>query len=563
MQLYETGGALDLMLRGYNRDAVLARTGVDIGYNGRSLRDEAAGVDRVAYKIAHVRERVDTNGREEALRRVCDGCPRDDVLAVLGLSGPHLITLKALFEGVGLGEEFAAARAKARAESLREGMVAAHGVEHGFESSQVQERSAQVRKERYGAAYTLDSLSVLAAGARARIARVHEIEDTVVDVERVDVYRRLVEQFGVDDVRVNHDDGRYGFECAFYVSSRELFVEMIASWSLAEDRRVAAEKAGLNLVVFRESVRGHDFDLWCALGCPDGVDWREDYSWIGQRVADDLQFDVSWPEALTGSVGISRRAARAANGEVFYTRELALWRENPQTSMGSLRGRLICNRHHYLGKLPDELTDNELLRGMRISGLVRGYTAFDNSGMVTLIDRYGVSSVFDPCAGWGERLATCAGHGVRYLGVDVNEAVVRGHQDMVACYGLTDQTTMVAHAEQFDARGMTHDMVFTCPPYGSVEIYTAQGAENLGSEDFLAWWSQVVEMSVGAETTVFAYQINQALRESMNDVVAGHGWRLVDQIDVGRKTVSHFNKNSDGTSRRREFEQVQVFERVR
>lgn len=46
---------IDLMLQGCDRDAVKARMGVDIGYNGCALRDEAKDIDRLAYKVEHVR----------------------------------------------------------------------------------------------------------------------------------------------------------------------------------------------------------------------------------------------------------------------------------------------------------------------------------------------------------------------------------------------------------------------------------------------------------------------------------------------------------------------------
>ena len=104
-------------------------------------------------------------------------------------------------------------------------------------------------------------------------------------------------------------------------------------------------------------------------------------------------------------------------------------------------------------------------------------------------------------------------------------------------------------------------MVFTCPPYGDVEIYTEHGAENLDHEQFLQWWAQVVERSIAASTRVFAYQINQRLKGDMNQVLADAGWRLQRQIPVGRGRVHHFNRRKDGTSTKRDFEEVQVFVR--
>ena len=46
-------------VRGFGRQQILDRTGQDVGYNGRRLREDAAGVDRHHYKLEHVRQRVD------------------------------------------------------------------------------------------------------------------------------------------------------------------------------------------------------------------------------------------------------------------------------------------------------------------------------------------------------------------------------------------------------------------------------------------------------------------------------------------------------------------------
>lgn len=555
--LHDRDGALDLMLRGFDRERVLERTGEDIGYNGRKLRAAAGGVDRLAYKVEHVLQRVEAEDRSRALELVERGQDRATVLGVLGLGPAGPTTLAAVFAGVGLKDEFEAARSKGRRAQLEAGMLAAHGVVSGFQLPQVQGKSAEVRQERYGAAYTLATGSSLADRARATIRshRAGRRDDAVFQSLRAQV----VERFGAADVREAYQDDRRPV-ADLYVVSRDLFIDLIDGGALGQELVSAGAEHQLNQVVFRRSLKGMDVDLWSALGCPDGRDWEFDGSWVGSRIRDELSAEVAWPARLTGSVGVSRKAARAANGAAFYARELALWAANPMTKKGSLRLRLLCNRHHYVGELPDQLGDLALLRGMRVSGLVRGYTAFDNTGMVQVLERYRPSSVYDPCAGWGERMATCAGLGVGYLGVDINDAVVSGHQRMIGRYGLTEQGSMVVDAARFDARGRDHEMVFTCPPYGSVEVYTAEGAENLEPEAFLDWWSQVVAMSTSDATRVFAYQINQAWRDAMNARVLAQGWQLVDQIDVGRHAVSHFNRDVDGTVTREEFEQVQVFE---
>lgn len=577
--LLDEGTALDLMLRGYGREAIASMTGVDVGYNGRALREEVTGIDRKAYKIEHVRSRVAVQDQLGALGAYAEGANKESVLGLLGLSGPSLITLKELFRALALGTEFERADRASRLLVMREGMLDAHGVVSAFALDAVQEKAADTREDRYGARFTLADGSVLAAGARASmvsnriaLASMRESAGSLTAV-LVQLRERLIARFGKDDVVPDYaGDHRYGFASTFYVRSRDLFIELIESprggsrraqqvQEMLRQKRSAARTSGLNYVVFRDGVHGWDMALWFALDCPSGRDWDQEHSWMGDRFCSLLSTNQRWPAVLDGSVASSRKAAKAANGETFYSREIALWEDNPQSVRGCIRSRLLSNRHRYLGKLPSKLSDVELLRGMHISGLIRGYTAFDNSGMVQVIRQFQPTSLYDPCAGWGERLATCAGLGVGYLGVDVNDEVVAGHERMIEHYGLIDQRSIVSDAATFDARDLGHEMVFTCPPYGNTEIYTEHGAENLDEAAFLAWWWNVCEMAVSQSTKVFAYQINQAWRDRMNSVLTSQNWELVYQIDVGTQAVSHMTRNKDGSSRRREFEQVQVFVR--
>lgn len=412
----------------------------------------------------------------------------------------------------------------------------------------------------------------------------------------------LREVFGADDVVAQHGDERYRFACDYYVRSRDLFIELAGTWTHGghwfdetspEDlaravdwteresayydnavvtwtqrdvaKRAAAAEHGLNYVVLWDgSEKMLDAKLWIAMGCPDGRDWEREYSWLPQR---EFELGGDWPELGAGP----RKAtavARRANWRQFYARELELWQANPtdRRKWGNAQARLYANRLEHMGsergagKLPDELTDLEILRGLRISGAVRGYTVFDNTAMRAVLDEYAPAAVYDPCAGWGERMVTCAALGIDYLGVDVNPAVVAGHAQIAQQYDLAGQRTVVGDAAEFGARGLEHEMVFTCPPYGDIEIYTAAGAENLDEAGFLAWWSRVVEMAAGPRTSVFAYQVNQRWRERMNAELTGRGWVLVGEVAAGTRS-SHFTRGPGGVDRKSESESVQVFER--
>lgn len=410
----------------------------------------------------------------------------------------------------------------------------------------------------------------------------------------------LVGIFGDEDVIRQYRDDRYPWSVDFYIRSRDLFIELNGTWthggrwyegSAADQRQIdrwtgkntayfdnalynwtvrdvakrdTAAASKLNYVVFWDGGAAiSDARLWSGMGCPDGRDWDRMYSWLPDRLVGTDEF--TFPDVAVSELSKKmtlQRAVKAANAVAFYDRELAYWNNNSgsESQWGTRQGYLYANRFRYLSKLPNELSDREILRGLGISGQVRAYSTFDTSAMKQVLTTYGTRDVFDPCAGWGERLLTCAAVEVGYLGVDINPAVVAGHDRARACYGLTAQRSVVGDAACFDVRDQGHDTVFTCPPYGDTEVYTQQGAENLGDEDFLVWWAQVVTMSAGQDTRVFAYQINQRWKDRMNDVVSAHGWSLAESIPLSDKS-SHFDRAGGGGSRRREFEEVQVFVR--
>lgn len=427
------------------------------------------------------------------------------------------------------------------------------------------------------------------------------------------LYKLLVEyvnQHGMTVVRQYRDDDRYPFAADFYIPERDLFIELNGSWShgghwyeseramdqktvqtwrtrgkrskyytnaletwIQRDvrKREAAREARLNYVTLWDGFESlFDAHLWFALGAPDGRDWEREYSWLDlpESLADlrsglegqaEQWADIDATEA--GSRQISW-LARSAVWETFYARELQMWEANEvhHRKWGRLRARLLANRLHYLGRLPESAL--EVVRGLAISGEIRSYSTFVNTAMTVVLDQYKPMSLYDPCSGWGERMLTCAQRGVMYTGTDISEAVVQAHKSLIDRLGLTHADVTLGDSATRDMRGGSHEMVLTCPPYGDTEIYTKNGAENLDDTAFLEWWGSVVRMSVAPSTRVFAFQISEKWRQRMTTVVQdelGEGWRLADEIDASTSD-SHFQRAQSTTKRRGET--MVVFERV-
>jgi hypothetical protein len=387
-------------------------------------------------------------------------------------------------------------------------------------------------------------------------------------------------------------DARYSYLCDFYDKDRDLFIEVNASWTHGHhwydvvqdadvckkwkeksnesqyyacaldvftkhdvEKRNIARSNDLNYVTLWDR-DGMDFDLWFAMGMPLGKDWEHEYSWLPyHHILEDVDVSkmrLSW-RSLSAVVKDAQR-------KVFYKRELELWNNNPlrHGKWGTVQAFLYANRYKYLNKLPHELTDRMLLRAFRISGLHMGYTSFNSSLMRQVIEKYNVKSVYDPCAGWGERMMTCGKLGVKYEGCDINSELFEGYKKL---YELIDGFNPVLHNNDSANQLVVSDAdaIITCPPYKGIEVYTDNGAENLSDEEFAAWWSDVVKNCSYSNAKVFAVQTNQACRKVFAYALVAQGWQLKEELVFDNNQKSHFHR-SNGNDKH-EYESMLVFVR--
>lgn len=445
-------------------------------------------------------------------------------------------------------------------------------------------RNQLVRRcmERYGVSYPMQSKEVVSKNLQTK--RKNGTFNTSSIEERIKALCTFESQY--------NKDARYPYLCDFYDKERDLFIEVNASWThgyhwydaekdvavctkwkdKSEDstyyanaldvftkrdveKRECAKANNLNYVTFWDS-DGMDADLWFAMGMPLGKDWEHEYSWLPYHyIPEDVDVSnmrLSW-RSLSAVVKDAQR-------KVFYKRELELWNTNPLRNgkWGTVQAFLYANRYKYLNKLPHELTDRMLLRAFRISGLHMGYTSFNSSLMRQVIEKYNVKSVYDPCAGWGERMMTCGKLDVSYEGCDINSELFDGYKKL---YGLIDGFKPVLHNNDSASQLVTGDAdaIITCPPYKGIEVYSDNGAENLSDEDFAAWWSDVVKNCSYSNAKVLAVQTNQACCKMFADALVAQGWQLKEELVFDNNQKSHFHRVSGMT--KREYESMLVFVR--
>lgn len=769
--MFEKDSPQDLLLRGFSREYILDKTGIDVGYHGNAMKKELKGIDRIFYKIEFVKSNYTNDEILAVLDEYASGIDAATVLDRLGLAGVNIIKLNVLFKGLGLTDEFKDADKKHRKGIMKQGMLDKYGVDNPFKLDEFQAIAAETRKEKYGAVTanvnnsTIDYESVrlrskqLLAGTfhkwttksfvdasnyihggryiydktkyvkrnqkviitcpehgdfeqtpgnhlygygcpacagvnkltpetfMAKAKKVHgdkydyslvtgdisshhkvaiiclehgvfeqtptghlsgkgcskcadqkreetnlkrygvknvmslsetlekiktttkkkygvdyAMQDKDLVSKNVEAKRQSgtfstssVEEHvkGFDDFEVQYNkDARYPYLCDFYDKDKDLFIEVNASWThgyhwynAEEDadickkwkaktrdskyyanalevftkrdveKRKCARVNNLNYVTLWDS-DGMDADLWFAMGMPLGKDWEREYSWLPYHhipeEVDVSNMRLSW-RSLSAVVKDAQR-------KVFYKRELELWNKNPLRNgkWGTVQAFLYANRYKYLNKLPHELTDRMLLRSFRISGLYMGYTSFNSALMRQVIEKYNVKSVYDPCAGWGERMMTCGKLGVSYEGCDINSELFDGYKRL---YELIDGFKPVLHNNDSANQLVTGDAdaIITCPPYKDIEVYSDNGAENLSDKEFAAWWSDVVKNCSYGKAKVFAVQTNQACRKVFEDALVEQGWTFKEELVFDNNQKSHFHRVSGMT--KREYESMLVFVR--
>ena len=464
-----------------------------------------------------------------------------------------------------------------------------YGVKYSWESAALRSKMQATMLQRYGSTSYPQSdeykqnVGVIQSKINATKRKNGTFNTSGIE-ERIKVLKIFESQY--------NKDVRYPYLCDFYDKDRDLFIEVNASWTHGHhwynieqdaatcekwkakseessyyssalyvftnrdvEKRECAKANNLNYVTFWDRA-GMDFDLWFAMGMPLGKDYEHEYSWLPYHhipeEVDVSNMRLTWSRLSAVVKDVQRK--------VFYKRELELWNENPlrHGKWGTVQAFLYANRYKYLNKLPHELTDRMLLRAFRISGLHMGYTSFNSSLMRQVIEKYDVKSVYDPCAGWGERMMTCGKLGVSYEGCDINSELFEGYAKLAE---LIDGFKPVLHNNDSANQLVTGDAdaIITCPPYKGIEVYSENGAENLSDEDFAAWWGEVVKNCSYGKAKVFAVQTNQACREVFADALVAQGWRLKEELVFDNNQKSHFHR-SNGNDKH-EYESMLVFVR--
>lgn len=216
----------------------------------------------------------------------------------------------------------------------------------------------------------------------------------------------------------------------------------------------------------------------------------------------------------------------------FFDVERELWQDK------IIQQKLKENRRKYLNK--DTLTDREILRGFKISGIHTGYSHFSPLWLKKYAHEEGVSCIYDPCGGWGHRLIGAYLSDIDYIYNDMWDKTFVGSTNIAKfinykCTLYNNDCTRFRPQE-------TYDCVFTCPPYYNVERYNGKLFKSI--ENYNSFIHTMLVNSIKPSVTRVGIVINDTYEQAITDNMDS-SFKLVSRVVLGTSAaVSHFNKST-------------------
>lgn len=233
----------------------------------------------------------------------------------------------------------------------------------------------------------------------------------------------------------------------------------------------------------------------------------------------------------------------------FYKKEIELWNENKMYHGLPLQSWIYLNRLKYIHKGAQELTDREILRAFKISGIHIGNSFHSPFYIQQFIKDYDIKSILDPCGGWGHRILGASN--ITYIYNDINPITCNNCKRMCDYFRLDNKYFYNEDSQHLSVKE-NYDAVFTCPPYFDKEIYSEHGIENKSYEQFLTWWENTIIQSLKGNPKYFAFIINHIYKTDMENICLKY-MNKIDEITLGKQNYSHLNAHNRNSGTKGEF----------
>lgn len=184
-----------------------------------------------------------------------------------------------------------------------------------------------------------------------------------------------------------------------------------------------------------------------------------------------------------------------------FTDEQRMVARNKKSTMSPIN---LWNSKEELSKLLSKMIDEkEEISSYNIREYIYKLKYECNSFKLTLASSiywlFNAKKILDISAGWGDRLlAAIAHYADRYVGVDPNTDLIKGHADIIKTFtrhrdtsGLKNKYEVISSTfenSELILEKEEFDLIFTSPPYFDLEIYTQKEGQSITSfPNFQAW----------------------------------------------------------------------------
>jgi hypothetical protein len=388
-----------------------------------------------------------------------------------------------------------------------------------------------------------------------------------------EAYKILIKEF--KEVKRQYKDRRYPYRCDFYIPERDQFIEINITWTHGGtpfNKNNPAHK--IKLDNWKEKSKTSKFfknaiNVWTisdvkklGIAKKNNLNYTPIYWWFNDKdflnqvynkynYKDRLAYQCDEKDLYRELKLLNSKKGDYNSGgnynkiilsyqPQFYQKENELWQNE------NIRMKLINNRVKYLNKNFENITSNELLAGFKKSGIHYGYSHFNPLWIKAFIEEFKITSIYDPCGGWGHRLL--GGWNINYIYNDADFYIAENVRELWRNLGKSGPSK---HFHIKDAASFTphqdYEAVFTCPPYYNIEKYNGEKDSVKMYPKYIdwlnIWWKNLVINSTNKENCkLFAFVVNSKLKNDMVSVCTKVGLKFLREQKVGKSKKSHLNK---------------------
>ena len=139
-------------------------------------------------------------------------------------------------------------------------------------------------------------------------------------------------------------------------------------------------------------------------------------------------------------------------------------------------------------KYTNDLSPSSIVRGFSASGIAPKVSVFSAAKAKMLINKYlsDATEIFDPFSGFSGRMLGAISLGKNYIGSDLNGSHVKESNELMSFLKSND-IEFNAEVNEADIEFITgtYDAIFTCPPYGTKEVWTNSKGDQLSCDEWI------------------------------------------------------------------------------